>query len=143
MGVEVRRMRATDIRAIVELAERYFPLARVDEGGVRRRSSRGYVYLVAEIGGEPAGFVDVRMRKRTAHVCGIAVRPECGGRGIGSALLEEAGRLAGKEGKEALTLVVKEGNAGAVEFYGRHGFSVVARKEGRDGRVLLMRKRLE
>jgi ribosomal protein S18 acetylase RimI-like enzyme len=136
-------MRGSDTRAIAELSSHYFPLARIDEGEVRRRVSKGFVYFVAELKGKPVGFVDVKVRERSVYICGIAVDPRYEGRGIGSALLERAGKLAGSRGRPALMLTVKEGNAKALKFYMRHGFSVKARRSGREGNVLLLQRALD
>lgn len=54
------------------------------------------------------------------HIGALFVAPECQGRGIGGALLEDA-----KEGRELLTLAVYRENRNAVDFYRSRGFSVL------------------
>ncbi|VVC03839.1 dTDP-fucosamine acetyltransferase [Candidatus Burarchaeum australiense] len=143
MGFLVRRMRATDIPAIAGLSEKYFPLARIDEGEVRRRTSGGVAYLVAEEDGQVVGFVGGKLRGRDGRISGIAVSPAYERRGIGSALLERATAFARENGRGSLSLLVKEYNVKAVRFYTSHGFSLKAAKPGKDGGVLLLWRGIE
>lgn len=54
-----------------------------------------------------------------AALAAIFVSPERQGRGIGSALIEDAKRL-----RESLTLTVYRANRPSVEFYRKHGFVI-------------------
>ena len=144
MGVIVRHMNSEDVRAISELSEKYFPLARIDEGEVRRRAAAGVAYFVAELDGKLAGFVDVKLGARQARIGGIAVAPGCERHGIGSALLECAVAFARESGKSSLSLLVKESNAKALRFYTHHGFALKGARIGkREGTVLVLVRGLE
>jgi ribosomal protein S18 acetylase RimI-like enzyme len=61
------------------------------------------------------------------YICGMAVDPEHRGKGIGSRLLDEAGRACRELGLRKLSLVVFEQNAGARRLYERSGFVVKRR----------------
>jgi ribosomal protein S18 acetylase RimI-like enzyme len=56
------------------------------------------------------------------YICGMAVDQAHRSRGIGSALLNEAGRAARQLGFAKLSLIVFEQNAGALRLYERSGF---------------------
>ncbi len=144
MGRKVRRMGSADAGAIAELSEKYFPLARIDEAEVKRRAALGVQYFVAELDGKIAGFVDVKLGARQARIGGIAVNPMHEKQGIGSALLERAVAFARENGKSSLSLLVKESNVKAVEFYTHHGFALKGARIGkRDGNVLVLVRGLE
>ena len=64
----------------------------------------------------------------TWYVHVLAAYPEQRGRGVGSALLVEADRLAAKAGVAGLSLIVSDTNAGARRLYERHGYREVARR---------------
>jgi len=56
------------------------------------------------------------------YVCVLATLEKFRGRGIGSALLEDAEARARERGAGALSLLVAEGNAPARSLYAKHGF---------------------
>ncbi|MDO8339341.1 MAG: GNAT family N-acetyltransferase [Candidatus Burarchaeum sp.] len=144
MGIIVRRMGSADADAIAELSQKYFPLARIDEAEVRRRTARGVQYFVAERDGNLAGFVDVKLGARQVRIGGIAVTPDCERHGIGSALLERAVAFARENGRSSLSLLVKESNAKALRFYTQRGFALKGARIGkRNGTVLVLVRGIE
>jgi RimJ/RimL family protein N-acetyltransferase len=88
-------------------------------------------YVVAELDGEPAGSVGLWWRPvgRDRHVAwlGIDVRTKHWGKGVGSALMREAIRIAKELGFRKMVLGVFEDNARAMRLYEKSGF----RKEAR------------
>jgi len=84
--------------------------------------------LVAEIGGEPSGFVfleeheDYFTRAIHGHVGILVVTEAAEGRGIGAALMRAAEEWARSRGHATLTLNVFEGNRRARTLYERSGF---------------------
>jgi ribosomal protein S18 acetylase RimI-like enzyme len=64
----------------------------------------------------------------TWYVHVLAAYPEQRGRGVGTALLVEANRLAAKAGVAGLSLIVSDTNTGARRLYERHGFREGARR---------------
>jgi RimJ/RimL family protein N-acetyltransferase len=96
------------------------------------------VVIVAEIGGDLAGYVELagrefRRNQATAEVV-IGVLAEASGRGVGSGLLAEAKRWAVVHGLHRLELTVMTHNRRAVDLYQRAGFRV----EGRRSECLLV-----
>jgi ribosomal protein S18 acetylase RimI-like enzyme len=98
------------------------------------------VTLLAETGGEIAGFLDARLMQpfdpmyRPATVCfiaDIAVSTAHRSRGIGEQLMQAAEEWARRHGAEFVTLEYHSGNPRAGSFYARLGYrnaSVVAIK---------------
>jgi len=70
----------------------------------------------------------MNMATGTWYVHALAAYPEHRGRGIGSALLAEAEKLAASAGVPGLSLIVTDTNAGARRLYERSGFREAARR---------------
>ena len=105
------------------------------ESGARSGNS---VVIVAEIGGELAGYIELtggtfHRNQATAYVV-IGVLAAAGGRGVGRGLLEEAKRWAVAHGVHRLELTVMAHNHRAIGLYERTGFSI----EGRRSECLLI-----
>jgi len=63
----------------------------------------------------------------TWYICGVALRPEYRGQGIGTGLMQIARQQAREHGFERLSLVVFEENAGALRLYQRIGYAIIDR----------------
>jgi len=88
--------------------------------------------IVAELDGEPAGFVDIDPRTgRERHVAwlGIDVRRKHWGKGVGTGLMNEAIRLTKGLGCRKLMLGTIEGNERAILLYKKFGFETEAYEE--------------
>lgn len=93
----------------------------------RRRNS---VVFVAEIGGKIVGYIMVEIQKlppiyahdKNAYVCDIVVDSQYRGRGIGTALLEEAEGWARKKKMYSIALMVHVANDNAISVYREFGF---------------------
>ncbi|HVP40557.1 MAG TPA: GNAT family N-acetyltransferase [Candidatus Krumholzibacteriaceae bacterium] len=90
-------------------------------------------HVVAELDGEPAGSVSLWWRPvgRDRHVAwlGIGVRAKYWGKGVGSALMQEATRIAKELGFRKIVLGVFEGNVRAMRLYEKSGFKKEAREK--------------
>jgi ribosomal-protein-alanine N-acetyltransferase len=85
--------------------------------------------IVAELNGEPAGWVGIGLETgRCRHVAwlGIFVRRKHWGKGVGSALMERVIDLAKQLGCRRLLLGVTEGNERAIRLYKKYGFKTEA-----------------
>ena len=82
------------------------------------RHTKGEEIVVAEADGDLAGFMSVWKLGRFVHC--LYVDSEFRKKGVGKALLQEAGRRYGYP----LTLKCMKENRGAVRFYRKLGFSV-------------------
>lgn len=91
--------------------------------------SQPHVVLIAEDGGTPSGFLllldalpdEVSMSPQ-AFIAYMAVEPAMRRRGIATALLAEAERIARERGLPVLAMMVTEENQPAVHVYERAGF---------------------
>ncbi|MFZ9299376.1 MAG: GNAT family N-acetyltransferase [Chitinophagaceae bacterium] len=90
---------------------------------------RGHLYIY-EADGLPAGMFKLQpMRYRNRHIIylgGVAVAPECKGKGHGSKIITESVSIAHQLGFKRIELTVATENEKAIHLYERHGFQ----KEG-------------
>ncbi len=85
-------------------------------------AGQGTAVLVAEIGGEVAGFaVWQELPEGGAELLNLAVHPRARRRGVGRALVEAAG-------SRRAWLEVRASNKGAIEFYRSLGFTICGRR---------------
>lgn len=132
--IRLRRARLEDADAIADIhtsarreAMPWLPVLHSDD------ETRGWVaeivlpnqdVWVAEVDGEVVGYVSIN----GAELNDLYIRPGYQGRGIGTALLEQAkGRS-----PDELSLWAFQRNAGARRFYERHGFEAVELTDGAD-----------
>ncbi len=82
---------------------------------------RGTVF-VAELGGEPAGYVAVDESERALRIEQLCVHPAHEAEGVGGQLLDWAEGYAISAGAACLEVVVEAGNDRAAAFYHGRGF---------------------
>jgi ribosomal protein S18 acetylase RimI-like enzyme len=122
---------------------------RSETGGVSYRHA-----LIADLAGRPAGVLIgyplgdapepipdtlpamlvpllelTNMAPATWYVHALAAYPEHRGRGLGTALLAEADRLAAQAGTPGLSLIVSDTNTGARRLYERSGYREAGRRK--------------
>lgn len=84
--------------------------------------------LVAESGGEIAGYLVGRATLGTGEILNLAVVPEWRRRRIGRQLLESGLESLAARGAEEVFLEVRESNAGALALYQSLGFRAVGQR---------------
>jgi len=89
---------------------------------------RGGIFLVAEPGGEVAGFVLGRVTANEAEILNIAVDRSRRREGVASKLLTSALELFCEQDATRVFLEVRESNAAAIAFYEKHGFHQTGRR---------------
>jgi len=86
------------------------------------------IFLVAEYDGQIVGIITLSgsSRRRIMHKgeLGISVRKQFWGKGIGSALMEEALQIAKEKGFKKIQLEVMSNNHRAISIYKKFGFEV-------------------
>src|SRR5262245_14433163 len=126
----VRPAQASDLAALTALENRVFATDRVSRRSFGRLLATGNAtMLVAEAGGQLAGYALVLFRDRTgiARLYSIAVAPEFAGRGIGANLVAAVEQAALARGAGRLRLEVNEANDRAVVLYRRLGYTEFGR----------------
>jgi phosphinothricin acetyltransferase len=94
----------------------------------REVTQKGLPYIVAEFGGEVAGYgycalYRTRSAYRYALEDSVYVRPDMHGRGVGSALLSQL--IASCEGlgyRQVIAVIGDSANAASIGLHARHGF---------------------
>jgi GNAT superfamily N-acetyltransferase len=101
-----------------------FGLARLDRGADRRTLAvlEQETVFVAEVDGEPAGYVALERTSEAVRIDQLFVSPEHEGEGVGRQLLEHAEGYAIFERAAALQVVCPGHDRRAHEFYRGRGF---------------------
>jgi len=133
--IQVRKGRAGDEAALVALdatawspASGFPSVIQAADGSFFSPDSPPEAHLVAEIGGQVAGYLRLRPMTRlpeNAHVLGIfglAVAPRARRQGVATALLDAAEDQARVQGAAKLNLRVLSTNEPAIRLYERQGF---------------------
>lgn len=100
-------------------------------------------YLVAELAGQVIGHAVVSVAGDLAELQRIGVAAAHRRRGVATALLAEAARLAERRGADRLLLEVREDNAAALACYAANGLVEVDRRPRyyRDGAAAVVLRR--
>lgn len=115
---------AANLDALWEFEKRVWP-DQMSRGSLRRLlASRSAEVVVVQADGAIAGVAIVlfRMNSRIARLYSIAVDPKHTGRGIGSALIAQAEKIAQSRRCLSLRLEVHERNQGALKVYCKAGY---------------------
>jgi ribosomal protein S18 acetylase RimI-like enzyme len=120
--VTIRPFRVEDEGLLFGVAKLAF--AGADERRTLATLARDTVF-VAELEGEPAGYVAIEESDSTLRIEQLCVHPAHEEEGIGGQLLEWAEGYAISTGASRLEIVVEAGNERAAAFYRRRGFAPV------------------
>jgi len=116
----MRPFRAADQGLLFGVAKLAF--AEADERRTLDALGRDTVF-VAELEGEPAGYVAIEESDTTLRIEQLCVHPAHEEEGIGGQLLDWAEGYAISAGASRLEVVVEAGNERAADFYRRRGFA--------------------
>ena len=160
-GVTIRDAAQTDEAFILALNAASTPaVGEMDASEYREIATQAHRILVAEAGGEPAGFM-ILIRPGSAYpsdnygwfeeqfdhhlyIDRVAVSRAAWGHGVGRALYEEAMRIAAASGEMRLTAEVNEDppNPESLAFHAKLGFRrLLSRTSPRLGKVVAMLER--
>ena len=123
--VHIRRGKPADLDALWELENRVFATDRMSRRSLRQLlASPTAVAMVARADGAIMGVAIVlfHSNSRVARLYSLAVAPKYTGRGIASALLAMAEKIARRRKCRSLRLEVHERNRGAIKVYRRAGY---------------------
>jgi ribosomal-protein-alanine N-acetyltransferase len=123
--VQIRRGKSADLDALLELENQVFATDRMSRRSLRRfLASESAVAMVARAHGAIMGVAIVlfRANSQVARLYSLAVAPKYTGRGIASALLATAEKVARSRRCRSLRLEVHERNHSAIKVYRRAGY---------------------
>jgi len=124
-GANIRRGKPADLDALWELENRVFATDRMSRRSLRRLLiSPRAMAMVAHAEGAIMGVAIMlfRSNSRVARLYSLAVAPKYTGRGVASALLATAEKIARRRKCRSLRLEVHERNQGAIKVYRRAGY---------------------
>jgi [ribosomal protein S18]-alanine N-acetyltransferase len=124
-GAHIRRGKAADLDALWELEKEVFATDRMSRRSLRRLlASPSAVAMVAQADGKIMGVAIVLFRANSsvARLYSLAVAPKYTGRGVASALLAMAEKIAKRRECRSLRLEVHERNRSAIKVYRRAGY---------------------
>lgn len=119
---EIRRMQPEDIPAVARLERACFSEPWSEQGFLDALKLRDNIFLTARLDGRLIGYCGLYASADEGEITNVAVSEAARDRGIGGLLLEEAFRLAGRQGISSIYLEVRAGNASAIALYRRLGF---------------------
>ena len=120
---DVREASTTDKSAIELLCERALGETDVDVFGATFDVLAG-VNLIAVAAGELIGLLSLAIVSGEATIVMLSVYPDYQGKGVASALLEAADKLAAKRNLGFLRAAVTNDDIPQLYFYERHGFAL-------------------
>lgn len=160
MGVAIRDAAPTDEDFILALNAASTPaVGEMALQAYRDIAAQAYRVLIAEAGGEPAGFLILirpgssypsdnygwfeEQFDRHLYIDRIAISERAKGQGVGRALYDAALRLAAELGEERLTAEVNEDppNPQSMAFHEKLGFRHLLSRRSRSGKVVTMLER--
>ncbi len=121
----IRLMEHKDISAVAELERQAFSMPWSEKALEESLSQEYYIFLVAEILGEVAGYMGLYRVLDEGDVTNITVAEGYRRQGIGQALLTEMLRLLQEKGIRLVNLEVRAGNKGAIALYEKMGFQTI------------------
>ena len=127
----LRRLRPTDADCVLQILRESPGAATWSRGGLQQLVEQpGVVAFICEDRSTAVGLIVARQAADEAEILNMAVRPHSRRAGHGSALLLAALRAFQSQGATRAFLEVRASNAGAIAFYGKHGFVPTVRRKG-------------
>ena len=122
-GRSVREMRASDLAAVLRIAEASLPNPWSERIWRDELDSPFGLYLVLEEAGEVSGFIGVKHVADETHVMTVAVPPDKRGRGYARALVGAALEAPASRKSLRVHLEVRPSNVAARALYASFGFT--------------------
>ncbi|GIU94650.1 MAG: ribosomal-protein-alanine N-acetyltransferase RimI [Gaiellaceae bacterium] len=123
MNVELRRVEASDLDAVLEIERASYRTPWSRAMFAAELAKPGSLTLGAYLeGGELVGYAVVSRYVDAWHVMNVAVAPAFRRRGIARLLLERLFELTESDPRRGYTLEVRVSNAAAIRLYERLGF---------------------
>lgn len=121
-SIQITAMASAHIERLAEIETECFSKPWSYEALAEELSNPLAVFLVAENGGEIAGYVGMVQVIDEGYLTNLAVTEHCRRRGVARALLGELMRHAGEHSLSFVTLEVRRSNEAAQRLYESFGF---------------------
>ncbi len=123
-------MREHHLDALAALERLCFSLPWSREGLAAELAEPTACFLVAECGGETAGYAGMHCILEEAYVANVAVDPRFRRRGAGRLLMQALERVHRARGAATLSLEVRVSNESAIRLYRSCGFEKIGVRRG-------------
>jgi len=146
--IHIRAAKVSDLSSVLSIEEQSFETEKFSFRQFKYllNKSNGF-FLVASIDNRIAGYLILLKRKgsKFLRIYSLATETEFRGLGVAQKLLENAERIARKEGIEFLSLEVSQNNTKAISLYKKSGFEekrVILNYYNQGNHALALSKRL-
>ena len=121
--VTLRRAEVRDIHDIGRIDKLVYPTPWSGNLTLREVTGKKRVHFVAELDHRVVGHGGLAILHDEGHITTIAVHPDHQRSGVGELLLLELRAASAANNCTGVTLEVRAGNAAAIAFYEKHGFT--------------------
>jgi len=129
--LQIERMTATDLPAVLEIESLSFPSSWPQNAFASEiRDNRLAHYFVGRLDGRIVAYGGIWVILEDSHVTTIAVHPASRGKKLGEEMLLHLLHEAVAGGASWMTLEVRESNEVAQKLYRKYGFTVVSTRRG-------------
>jgi len=122
-SVTLRRAEVRDIHDIRRIDKLVYPTPWSGNLTLREVTGNNRVHFVAELDHRVVGHGGLAVLHDEAHITTLAVHPHHQRSGVGELLLFELCAASAANNCTGVTLEVRAGNAAAIAFYEKHGFT--------------------
>ena len=133
-NITLRAAHPSEARAIASMSRLHIEYGlnwRWTPGKVKRHiRDKDTMVLIASKEGTIAGFAIMRFGDDQAHLFLLAVQPEYRRTGIGRSMMQWLEKSCRTAGIQAIRLEVRSSNRGAVQFYRKLGYRILAKVAG-------------
>lgn len=125
----VRKMTVDDIPQVAAIEKELFTMPWSEQAFADELENKSATILVAQAGGEVAGFADMREIAGECYINNIGVKLDHRRKGIGRALMQALEDSA-TDAAEFITLEVRQSNEAAIRLYKSMGYIKVGTRRG-------------
>ncbi|GIW98959.1 MAG: hypothetical protein KatS3mg111_2292 [Pirellulaceae bacterium] len=125
-SVHIRWMIRRDMPAVLEIEEASFEFPWSEEEFINCLRQRHCIGMVAEVGGEVAGFMVYELHRHRLQLINFAVSPKFRRQGVGSAMVEKLISKLSLDRRNRILLEVRETNLPAQLFFRSMNFRATA-----------------
>ncbi len=123
--VQFRWMVRRDLPAVLEIERQSFEYAWTEEDFLRCLEQRNCVGTVVRVDDQIVGYMIYQMHKNRIHLLNFAVAPQWRRKGVGTQMIQRLKKRLVQQGRQRITLEVRETNLPAQLFFRHCGFRAI------------------